>query len=617
MKSLRSVLIAWFLFFSLVPVFLVTFFLIRSFDTTYRRETELRLASVVQEIESKLVSDQKFLLDSLVFWQSEAGLKNIISRPPVERSKAILRLIDQRALDGIAIYDRSGVLSVSYQKDDQGNWVPFPNIGSSQIYYLPKDQLKKVKESNPYFAIKTYPKRKVVFSLFKKLLSKKDIIIEMSKYIQISDFDLIRSRRQVDLMLLDANLKTILSNWIDAPRSVNFFNDIVKADTGLISRDIEGEEKLILSKQVKWGDSDLFLLAISPKQTWNEAIHQIRFYVVLILIAITVVLILAVTSVTSNIITPLKNLLGVTRKILYENVSVQLEAGPYDEITSLSTAITELSRNIYRAQDDLLKKIEQLKATQTQLVQSEKLNSLGLLVAGIAHEINNPIGFIYSNIKPLKDHFIKIEQAILELPEGKQIVSELSHVFQDIPKLIQSFEEGSLRIKKIVEGLRTFSRQSSDQSEVISVKQLLDSTLVLLSHEFKSRDIEILINLQKDYSIIGNTTELSQVLLNILMNAAQAIQKHGRITILVGNAQGLPREAVSIAIQDSGPGIPPDIQARIFEPFFTTKSPGEGTGLGLSISYGIIQKHQGQIILDSMVGGGSTFTIVLPLAKKE
>jgi len=617
MKSLRSVLIAWFLFFSLVPVFLVTFFLIRAFDATYKRETELRLTSVIQEIEARLVSDQKFLMDSLVFWRSEAGLKNIISRPPSERAKAILRLIDQRALDSIAIYSKSGVLSVSYQKDDKGQWVAFPNVGSSQVYYLPKDQLQKVNQFSPYFAIKTFPKRKVVFSLFQKLSSEKDIIIEMSKNINLSDFDLIRSRRQVDLMLLDANLRTVLSNWIGAPRSLNFFRDLLKADSELISRDVEGEEKLFLSKKVNWGDSDLFLIAISPKQTWNEAISQIRFIVLIILIAVTVVLILAVVSLTSNIITPLKNLLSVTRKILYEKVSVQLEAGPYDEITSLSTSIMELSRNIHKAQDDLLKKIDQLQATQAQLIQSEKLNSLGLLVAGIAHEINNPIGYIYSNIKPLSDHFKKIEQTLLELPEGEKIKTELGAIFKDIPKLIQSFEEGSVRIKKIVEGLRTFSRQSSDRSELISIKLLLDSTLVLLSHEFKSREIAITIDLKKDFYVNGNTTELSQVLLNILMNGAQAIQKKGQIMIAVKAVKIEARDLVSISISDSGPGISRDIQARIFEPFFTTKSPGEGTGLGLSISYGIIQKHEGQIMLDSIQGEGSTFTILLPILKNE
>lgn len=613
MKSLRSVLIAWFLFFSLVPVFLVTFFLIRSFDATYRREIEMRLSAVVQELEAKLLLDQKFLLDSLAFWKSDAVLKSILSGSKINRSNTLRRLIEQSTIDGIAIYNHLGVLLVSYQRDDQGNWIPFPNVDSFQTYYLPLDQLKKLKKEVPFYAIKTFPKRKVMFSIFQQFARDGNIIIEVAKNLNLTDFDLIRSRRQVDLMLFDANLKTVLSNWVDAPRNLNFYSDLLKANTGLVSREVDGEEKLLLSKRIKWGESDLILLAISPKQTWNEAIKEIRFYVIIILLSVSVVLILAVISVTSNIITPLRNLLSVTRKILYDKMPVQLEAGPYDEITSLSTAIMELSRNIHQAQDELLKKIEQLQAAQAQLVQSEKLNSLGLLVAGIAHEINNPIGFIYSNIKPLRDYFTKIEQALKEIPEGGRVIQDLSFVFQDIPKLISSFEEGSLRIKKIVEGLRTFSRQSSDRSEVVAIKQLLESTLVLLSYELKAREIAIHVDITQDFSLRGNATELSQVLLNILMNGAQAIGKNGLISINVYPDQLGDRQAVAIAIHDSGPGVSREIQDRIFEPFFTTKAPGEGTGLGLSISYGIIQKHEGRILLSSEEGQGTTFTIVLPL----
>jgi len=613
MKSLRSVLIAWFLFFSLVPVFLVTFFLIRSFDATYRRETEMRLSSVVQEIESKLSSDQKFLLDSLSFWRSEISPKSILSGSKINRSSTLLRLIDQSTIDGIAIYNHVGILLVSYQKDDQGNWRSFPNVDSSQTYYLPQDQLKKLKKDVPFYAIKTFPKRKVMFSVFQHFARNGNIILEVSKNLNLTDFDLIRSRRQVDLMLFDAHLKTVLSNWADAPRNLNFYSDLLKTNLGLVSKEINGEEKLLLSKRIKWGESDLILLAISPKQTWNEAIKEIRFYVMIILLSVTVVLILAVISVTSNIINPLRNLLSVTRKILYDKMPVQLEAGPYDEITSLSSAVVELSRNIHQAQDELLKKIEQLKAAQAQLVQSEKLNSLGLLVAGIAHEINNPIGFIYSNVKPLREHFKKIEQALKEMPHGERLVQDLSLVFEDIPKLISSFEEGSMRIKKIVEGLRTFSRRSSDRSEIVAIKQLLESTLVLLSHEFKAREIKVNVDIVQDFTLQGNATELSQVLLNILMNGAQAIGTNGCIEIRVYPERLGNRQAVAIAIQDSGPGISRDIQARIFEPFFTTKAPGEGTGLGLSISYGIIQKHEGKIFVNSVEGEGTTFTIVLPL----
>jgi two-component system, NtrC family, sensor kinase len=641
MKSLRSVLIAWFLFFSLVPVFLVTFFLIRSFDGTYRRETELRLVSVIQELESRIDGDQKFLLDSIAFWITEKSLAPSTSSHRQESFQKILRFTEQRAIDGMAVYSRNGVLSSSYQKDDEGKWVTFPGVDSGQIYYLPDHYLKKIKKGAPYFAIKTYPKRKVTLSIFQVVPGQgnSDVIVEVSRNITLSEFDMIRSRRQVNLMLLDGGFKIILSNWIEASKKVHFYQELSTHENELQSREIDGEEKLILLKKVKWGDSDLVLMAVSPKQTWNEAIGQIKFYVTIILIAVTFLLIIAVISVTSNIITPLKNLLGVTRKILYENTNVVLEAGPYDEITSLSDSIGELSRNIYKAQDELLKKISQLQETQSQLVQSEKLNSLGLLVAGIAHEINNPVGYIYSNIKPLKDHVTFLQEAFDEYSKRVSLDSssektkselhierssfvldqeEIAFVFQDIPKLLQSFEEGSLRIKKIVNGLRTFSHQSSDRSEPVEVRQLLESTLVLLSHEFKSRDIKVESQDLEPCYIRGSMTELSQVLLNIFMNAAHAIKQNGVIQVRVKKVwRDQDSDQVAIEIQDNGPGISRDKQLRIFEPFYTTKAPGEGTGLGLSISYGIIQKHQGQIVVESNEGEGACFIILLPLYKEE
>lgn len=615
MRSLKSVLLGWFLFFSLVPLFVVTYALIHSFDLTYRRESELRLSALVQEIELRLESDQQLVRDAVEVWTGRK-LFNLVTNSSLERRQVLAaELVKQRPVDGVAFYATDGRLLISYQKDEEGKWNLFPTVGGRQVFYLPKGQRDKMEGGEPHFALKTYPKRKVALVMYQRVTEARgqSYIVEATRNLSASDFDLLRSRRQADMLLMDANFRRLLSTWADAPSSPGFYASLVGEEGVQHSRQVAGTEVLIFPKLLKWGDSDLVLFSISPKQSWNEAMGEIQFYVLIVLILLTGVLIVATVSVTSNIIEPLKSLVGITRKVLYEKSDIRMEAGPYIEITSLAEAVAELSRDIRVAQSSLLEKIEQLQLTQAQLVQSEKLNSLGLLVAGIAHEINNPVGFIYSNLKPLRDYMKTLTKAVEKLPSEEQ--QKVQAILNDLPALIGSFEEGSLRIKKIVDGLRTFSRQSSDNLERLSVDSLIDSTLVLLSHELKTRAIEVNITGDKDLAIQGSPTELSQVLLNILMNACQAIRSKGLIKVATQKVMGAEgQDVILISIKDSGPGIAPEVQAHIFEPFFTTKPTGQGTGLGLSISYGIIQKHGGSIEVVSEVGEGAEFKLFLPLA---
>jgi signal transduction histidine kinase len=272
--------------------------------------------------------------------------------------------------------------------------------------------------------------------------------------------------------------------------------------------------------------------------------------------------------------------------------------------------------------------LENLKQSQFQLVQAEKMASLGQLVAGIAHEINNPVNFISAGVDSLATNLqevneildlyhritpynVKEKLAEIEALKGK---IEYRKALTEINTLIESIKTGTERTAEIIRGLRIFSRLDEDVVKVVDIHENLNSTLTLLQNKCKER-IEIERNFEDIPPIECYPGQLNQVFMNIFSNAIDAIEEKGRITITTSKSG----ESVRICICDNGRGIPEDCQARIFEPFFTTKEVGQGTGLGLSISHGIIEKHMGSIKVKSEVGKGSEFIISLPLrqAHKE
>jgi len=267
-----------------------------------------------------------------------------------------------------------------------------------------------------------------------------------------------------------------------------------------------------------------------------------------------------------------------------------------------------------------------LKEMSGQLLQSEKLVSIGLLAAGVAHEINNPIGFISSNLNILKsyvDSLLRLidEYALLEtnapadmlkrIDETKQEI-DLLFLRQDVVELIGESIDGSGRVRKIVQDLRDFSHPGDAEWRQVNLNTALDSALNLVWNEIKHK-AEVI----KDYDDVPMVEclydQINQVLLNLLVNAAQAIGEKGQITLRTHREN----DWVTISIIDNGDGIPPENIEKIFDPFFTTKPVGKGTGLGLSTSYGIITKHGGRIVVDSTPGEGAAFTIWLPIKRSD
>jgi len=274
-----------------------------------------------------------------------------------------------------------------------------------------------------------------------------------------------------------------------------------------------------------------------------------------------------------------------------------------------------------RQHNEALEKLnEQLTQAQAQLAQSEKLASIGQLAAGVAHEINNPIGYVHSNIGSLRNYLgdlMALLTAYEQLPSTADIDAlrrkiDVEFLREDIPSLISESQEGITRVKKIVQDLKDFSRVDSSQEwQTADLHHGIDSTLNIVNNEIKYKA-----DVVKEYGVVPPVeclpSQLNQVFMNLLVNAAHAMgQERGCITIRSGTVG----DFAWLEFADNGGGIPPEIQQKIFDPFFTTKPVGKGTGLGLSLTYGILQKHHGRITVQSQVGKGTVFRIELPIVQ--
>ena len=322
-----------------------------------------------------------------------------------------------------------------------------------------------------------------------------------------------------------------------------------------------------------------------------------------------------------------------TRARVYRRENQLLVATEYDvaELDMINTRMTSMNREINTLQRQLIKEktlleqtLRELRETQAMLIHAEKMTALGQLVAGVAHEVNNPMGFVISNLYSLKESFSDLSTAygVLEslylkgtsdgsaqALEALREEHDLEFIFEDFPDLIKSSLDGAVRVKEIVKNLRTFSRLDEAKRKTVDIGENLSSTLSLADSELRKRDIRVQLELDVPDPLDCYPADLNQVFMNLIINAAQAMTSGGDLIIRARQ----DAKWVLLEFEDTGPGIPEDIRNKIFDPFFTTKPVGSGTGLGLSLAYQIItEKHKGSISVDSAENRGSCFRIKLP-----
>lgn len=297
----------------------------------------------------------------------------------------------------------------------------------------------------------------------------------------------------------------------------------------------------------------------------------------------------------------------------------------------------QLEQRVKERTAELSQALEELKKTQLQLVQTEKISFLGQLVTGVAHEVNNPVGFISTNLYHA-DHYIQDLINLIKLYQkkfpkpGYEIednikAMDLEHVLQDLPKVISSMKLGTERIQGIMQSLRNFSRVDGEQKKAVDIHEGLETSLMILQHRLKALPKRPTINVIKEYGNLPKIkcypVQLNQVFMNLISNAIDAIEEPIKDIDTFSTAfriglirirTTIDKEQVTIQISDNGMGISESVQSQIFQPFFTTKPEGKGTGLGLSISNQIItEKHGGTLQCISSVGNGTEFVIKIPL----
>ncbi|KEY87994.1 Sporulation kinase E [compost metagenome] len=296
----------------------------------------------------------------------------------------------------------------------------------------------------------------------------------------------------------------------------------------------------------------------------------------------------------------------------------------------LEQRVARRTQALTQASAALQREIDERKLLESQLVQSEKLASLGQLAAGIAHEVNNPIGFVSSNLGALGTYFARLQDMLKAYRDAEPAIGpatlqaslvklrsemELAYILDDIPLLISESKDGISRVGQIVRDLKDFSRVDSSQDwQWANLHQGIDSTLNIAASELKYKA-----DLVKQYGVLPEVeclpSQINQVIMNLVVNAAHAMgTERGTITVRTGCAND---DKVWIEVADNGCGIPAQSLQKIFDPFYTTKPVGQGTGLGLSLSYGIIKRHCGEIHVHSEVGVGTTFRVELPVRQAQ
>jgi two-component system, NtrC family, sensor kinase len=628
-KSLRTILMLWFLLFSVAPLAFITGYSLVKYEQALDQELGQRLianhreiSSIIAEFENVLTTDAKAL-------GSDRTLSFHVASNNFTKTRELLaQWMNNHSAQHVWLWSAEGRLEVALYRDQENRVQRLEKMEGGDVYL---SDLKSLQENEPFLDVdlradSRKPANGVVelmlFSPVKSPNGKTAGYIQQVLNLDDRFLQALRARLGIEIVFFRPGEERIVATNEDlAVYKTDYFMPYLKSGD-FFHLSLRGEPFRLLVRDMKWGQTDLAVAIGASKQMAKAVLKNVNnafFLVVGFIVGLLVIL----SLITSRILLkPLYDVLEAIRGWDTDKAAEPIPVHNETELGLLAQSFNELSRRTFDSQQALREKIRELESanteirdTQAKLVHAAKMASLGQLVAGVAHELNNPIGFIYSNLSVLREYMEKLVGLMKVANErpaelaAAQRNADFDYIVSDLPKLIGSCEDGARRTRDIVVGLRNFSRLDEAQVKEVDLHEGIDSTLQLLTGELKNR-IRVHKNFGKIPKVTCYASQINQVFMNILSNAAQAIDNNGEITITT-RAEG--KDKVAVVIRDTGRGMDRATMEKIFDPFFTTKGQGSGTGLGLSISYGVVQKHGGDIIVQSETGKGTEFTIVLPV----
>ncbi len=624
-NSIRALLVIWFLLFALVPLAFITGYSLVQFQKVYSDQTLKRLNDNFILVQKNIDDMNLYLKSSAESHVADATLSFYISTRSLPQLKRMANdWLRVGYIDEVSFFNKDAEQLTSLKKDMDGFILEEDKMG----YELNPQLLQRLAKESPLIVRDINSKHGFDLISYTKVINNKGKLDGYLQEVVRVDEEFIlnlKKRYALEFFILDKDLKVIQSTEKDF---LGVKSDVFKRgdfqNVKYLELQNRGSTFAMLIRSLETKENKIYLgLATSQEDilATTSRINKAVFTVV----AIVIVFVLIVIWIVSRaLFGPLNSLIQAVKKLEGgENPYILHEAST--EIGELTKSFNEMSKKVTHVQNELTSKVRELEQTnkelqeaQSQLVHSAKMSSLGQVVAGVAHELNNPIGFIHSNMNHLKEYSDQLIGMIHEIEKKPSDIEEIKkkvdfeYMEKDLPQLIKSCEDGAKRVRDIVLNLRNFSRTDENDRKEFNLEEGLESTLNILTSDIKGR-----ITIHREYGKIPNIFcypgQINQVFMNIITNAIQSIEGKGDIWIQTAQ-KGLE---VRVSVKDSGKGIPKDIQDHIFDPFFTTKPVGQGTGLGLSISYGIIQKHNGRIEVESEEGHGTTFTIVLPLVTPQ
>ena len=628
-RSLRTILLIWFLLLSLVPLMFVTGYSLVKYEEAIDNELVQRLRSNSREVSTTLVDYEHYLSGRRARLRSDAQLLFHLSTGNVSQVRDLTPgLIRGTLLTAVSLFDRDGqqvsVLTLASANEGKMPITPDPPV------YL-SDAFRSALERQGQVAIADVGVGSSLdlISLTRLETKGNRLAGAVEEIITLGPAFLenLKKRIGLEIVLFDSRATIVGSSHPDLllyPKDA-FTKTIVDREESVFDLTLRGDPLGLMVTKVKWGDSHFFVGLAASKQKSKAVLKNINLAFFTVIGAVGLLLIFTAFVTSKIVLKPLNDLVEALQTMDVRDGPIEMPITTETEIGVLTESFNDMSRRIHMARSDLRAKIAELESanreireTQARLVHTAKMASLGQLVAGVAHELNNPIGFLYSNMTTLRDYVQKLESLIeagsadpAQLAQ-KKVEVDYEYIVKDLPKLIASSEDGARRMRDIVVKLRNFSRLDEAKLKKVDLRDGLESTLALLQGELKNR-IKIHTQYGAVPEVLCYASQLNQVFMNILSNAAQAIDGEGEIWIETDTADSAGTRMARIRIRDSGQGVSAEVAEKMFDPFFTTKGVGQGTGLGLSISYEIVKKHGGDIHVHSRPGQGAEFEILLPV----